>query len=160
MPQHTTKAASKRKSDNNVSNFIEDLRSNDSTEGVYVARVLKVLGNKRIQVVYCVGEKAVVAELIIPGKFSKRGKHEVRVEINTYLLIAETGISQNSVEMLGIIDRHHLEQISKYIEIDKRVRAIETDTTAIMSGKVTEEDGFEFEAVKPVEEQELNVDDI
>jgi hypothetical protein len=149
------------KSDPIVRNYIEDLRKND-TEYVHIARCLKRLGDGRVEVVYCVGEKGNIAQVIIPGRFRGRAKHSSFVDVNSYLLIAETGVSgPASLEMIALISASDLDKIKAVTEIDKRVLAVETDRDVINAGK-TVEDGFEFErsTTENKTDQPLVIDDI
>uniref|UniRef100_A0A6C0F2M7 S1-like domain-containing protein n=1 Tax=viral metagenome TaxID=1070528 RepID=A0A6C0F2M7_9ZZZZ len=150
------------KSDPIVRNYIEDLRKDD-TDHVHLARCLKRLGDGRVEVVYCIGEKGVIAQVIIPGRFRGRAKHSSFVDVGSYLLIGETGVSgPASLEMIALISDLQLETINKISPIDKRVLSKENDKEAIEAGK-TNEDGFEFDRSAPVVEeknQPVNIDDI
>jgi hypothetical protein len=150
------------KSDPIVRNYIEDLRKDD-TDHVHLARCLKRLGDGRVEVVYCIGEKGVISQVIIPGRFRGRAKHSSFVDVGSYLLIAETGVSgPAALEMIALISDLQLETINKISPIDKRVLSKENDKEAIEAGK-TNEDGFEFDRSAPVvdeKDQPVNIDDI
>lgn len=150
------------KSDPIVRNYIEDLRKND-TAYVHIARCLKRLGDGRVEVVYCVGEKGNIAQVIIPGRFRGRAKHSSFVDVGSYLLIAETGVSgPASLEMIALISDIQLETINKIAAIDKRVLSKENDKETLEAGK-TNDDGYVFDRSAPVVEdkdQSLVIDDI
>jgi hypothetical protein len=145
------------KSDPIVRNYIEDLRKDD-TEHVHLARCLKRLGDGRVEVVYCIGEKGVIAQVIIPGRFRGRAKHSSFVDVGSYLLIAETGVTgPAALEMIALISDAQIATINDVAPIDKRVLAKDTDKEAIETGK-TNDDGFEFDYKK--DDQPVNIDDI
>lgn len=150
------------KSDPVVRNYIEDVR-NEDTEHVHIARCLKRLGDGRVEVVYCIGEKGVIAQVIIPGRFRGRAKHSSFVDVGSFLLIAETGVlGPAALEMIALISDEQLASINKIAAIDKRVLAKENDKEAIEAGK-TNDDGFEFDGTAPVaqeKDQKLVIDDI
>ena len=144
------------KSDPIVRNYIEDLRKDD-TEHVHLARCLKRLGDGRVEVVYCIGEKGVIAQVIIPGRFRGRAKHSSFVDVGSYLLIAETGVTgPASLEMIALISDAQIATINDVAPIDKRVLAKDTDKEAIETGK-TNDDGYAFVYKK---DQSVKIDDI
>lgn len=147
------------KSDPVIRNYIEDLRAKD-TEHVHLARVLKYNGDGRVEVVYCVGEKGNIAQVIIPGRFRGRAKHSSFVNVGSYLLIGETGLSgSTALEMIAMVTDEQLAKIREVAEIDKRLLSKETDKEAVIAGKVEGEDAYEFER-GPDENQSVNIDDI
>jgi hypothetical protein len=146
------------KSDPIVRNYIEDLRKDD-TEHVHLARCLKRLGDGRVEVVYCIGEKGVIAQVIIPGRFRGRAKHSSFVDVGSYLLIAETGVTgPASLEMIALISDAQIATINDVAPIDKRVLAKDTDKEAIEIGK-TNDDGYEF-VYKKDKDEPVKIDDI
>ena len=151
------------KSDPVVRNYIEDLRKND-TEHVHLARCLKRLGDGRVEVVYCVGEKGNIAQVIIPGRFRGRAKHSSFVDAGSYLLIAETGVSgPAALEMIALVSDVQLEKIQEVVEVDKRLLSKDADKEAVMAGKVEGEDSYVFDRSAQVVEdknQPVNIDDI
>jgi hypothetical protein len=145
------------KSDPIVRNYIDDLRKKD-TEHVHLARCLKRLGDGRVEVVYCVGERGVIAQVVIPGRFRGRAKHSSFVDVGSFLLIAETGVTgPAALEMIALISDAQIATINDVAPIDKRVLAKDTDKEAIETGK-TNDDGFEFDYKK--DDQPVNIDDI
>jgi hypothetical protein len=153
MHPHSKKTFT-NKSDPIVRNYIDDLRKKD-TEYVHIARCLKRLGDGRVEVVYCIGEKGVVAQVIIPGRFRGRAKHSSFVDVGSFLLIAETGVvGPAALEMIALISDAQIAAINDVAPVDKRVLAKETDKDAIETGKT--ENGFEFD----YSAQPVKIDDI
>jgi hypothetical protein len=157
---HPNSKKSFNKSDPVIRNYIEDLRAKD-TEHVHLARVLKYNGDGRVEVVYCVGEKGNIAQVIIPGRFRGRAKHTSFVNVGSYLLIGETGVSGcAALEMIAMVSDEQLSKIREVVEVDKRLLSKDTDKEAVMAGKVAGEDAYEFERGPDDENQSVNIDDI
>jgi hypothetical protein len=159
MPAHNRKTFV-NKSDPVVRNYIDDLRKND-TEHVHLARCLKRLGDGRVEVIYCEGEKATISQVIIPGRFRGRAKHSSFVDIGSFLLIAETGVTgPAALEMIALISPVQIDMIKAVTEIDNRVLATEIDKDVLASGKNLNEDGFVFDTTIQEDQKEVNIDDI
>jgi len=159
MPAHNRKT-SVNKSDPVVRNYLEDLRKED-TEHVHLARCIRRLGDGRIEVIFCQGEKATISQVIIPGRFRGRAKHSSFVDIGSFLLVAETGVTgPAALEMIALISQVQLDMIKLVVDVDKRVLATEIDKDVLASGKQVNEDGFEFDTAAPEVQKEVNIDDI
>ena len=159
MPAHNRKTFV-NKSDPVVRNYIDDLRKKD-TEHVHLARCLRRLGDGRVEVIYCEGEKATIAQVIIPGRFRGRAKHSSFVDIGSFLLIAETGVvGPAALEMIALISQVQIDMIKTFTEIDKRVLATEIDRDVLASGKNLNEDGFVFDTTAQEDQKDVNIDDI
>ena len=91
MPRHYVDSA-KRKSDGMVADYIADLKKKDMNDEVYVARVIKNLGNARIEIVYSSNNKVFVDQAKIPGRFTGRAKKSMLVSPGTFILVANTGL--------------------------------------------------------------------
>jgi hypothetical protein len=159
---HPNKKTFANKSSPVVRDYINDIVNKENLDGVHIARVLKKLGDGRVEVVYCVGERGVISQVIIPGRFRGRAKHSSFVDMNSFLLISETGVSgPASLEMIALIDETELEKIKAVVNIDKRVLSVETDRDAVAAGK-TNDIGYEFDRTAQVDEvqKELVIDDI
>lgn len=171
MPGKKFQKVYENKGDKVVENYIYDLKKND-TEGVHIGRVLKMLGNGRIDVVYSIKEKdkmtfegsrGVIAQAFIPGRFSGKGKGSSFVNVGAFVLISDTGvIGSAALEMIALISAEKFAKIKDIVDIDPRLLTAETDKTALEGGNVSVEDGYEFAA--PGEEDKdtptINIDNI
>jgi len=111
MPRHSGDS-SKRKSDGIVSDYIYDLKKKEMDDEIYVARVIKNLGNARIEVVYSHDEKVFVGQAKIPGRFTGRARKSMLVSPGTFLLVAKTGVvGALALEMMAIVSREELVKI-------------------------------------------------
>lgn len=155
MPGKKFQKVYENKGDKVVENYIYDLKKKD-TEGVHIGRVLKMLGNGRIEVVYSIkekdkttfeGSKGMIAQAFIPGRFSGKGKGSSFVNVGSYVLVSDTGvIGAAALEMIALISAEKFAKIKEVTEIDPRLLTAVTDKTALEEGKVSVEDGFEFAA--------------
>ena len=158
MHSHNKKKTFANKSDPVIRDYIEDLRSKD-TEHVHIARVLKFNGDGRVEVVYCIGEKGIIAQVIIPGRFRGKAKYSSMVDVGSFLLIGETGVSgPASLEMMALISDEQMSKIRDVVEVDKRVLAKEADKETIVANKVAVDDIDFFD--RSGNTHSVNIDDI
>ena len=140
MHPHNKKKTFANKSDPVVRDYIDDLRAKD-TEHVHIARVLKFNGDGRVEVVYCIGEKGIIAQVIIPGRFRGKAKYSSMVDVGSFLLIGETGVSgPASLEMIARISDEQMDKIKNIVDVDKRILAKEADKETIIANKVAVDD--------------------
>jgi len=160
MPRHSGDS-SKRKSDDMVSNYIYDLKNSkkggEPMDEIYVARVIKTLGNARIEVVYSHGEKVFVGQAKIPGRFTGRAKRTMMVAPGTFLLVAKTGvIGALALEMVAIVSREELAKIQELIPVHSNVTSVVTDIEELQTRTTAKDDGFVFEG----REDEIDIDNV
>jgi hypothetical protein len=158
MHSHNKKKTFANKSDPVIRDYIEDLRAKD-TEHVHIARVLKFNGDGRVEVVYCIGEKGIIAQVIIPGRFRGKAKYSSLVDVGTFLLIGETGVSgPASLEMIALISDEQMDKIKSVVDVDKRILAKEADKETIVANKVAVDDIDIFDRSGTT--HSVNIDDI
>lgn len=82
------------------------------SEGKYVSRVTRKLGNGRVEMVYLKKEKDSVrtdtGQAIIRGSFRGRGKRDVWIDIGTYTIVEE---NLGVLEIVGVLTREQMKQI-------------------------------------------------
>jgi hypothetical protein len=159
MPRHSGDST-KRKSDDMVSNYIYDLKhkikGDEPADEIYVARVIKTLGNARIEVVYSHGEKVFVGQAKIPGRFTGRAKKSMMVSPGTFILVAKTGvIGPLALEMMAIVSREELAKIEELVPIHSNVTSAVTDTADLQTRTTAKDDGFVFEG-----QDEVDIDNV
>jgi hypothetical protein len=158
MHSHNKKKTFANKSDPVIRDYIEDLRAKD-TEHVHIARVLKFNGDGRVEVVYCIGEKGIIAQVIIPGRFRGKAKYSSLVDVGSFLLIGETGVSgPASLEMMALISDEQMDKIKSVVDVDKRILAKEADKETIVANKVAVDDVDIFDRSGTT--HSVNIDDI
>ena len=159
MPRHTG-SASKAKSDGMIESYIYDLKhpkKGEEPAEVYVARVIKNLGNARIQVVYSHNDKVLVEQAKIPGRFTGRAKKTMMVDSGVFILVAKTGVvGALALEMIAIVSREDIAEIEKHTVIHPNVTSLVTDESDLLTRTTAHEGGFEFEG----REEEINIDNV
>lgn len=105
-------------------------------EGTMLGRVIKRLGNGRMEV-FAQGANKSVHTLNVPmrGGLTGRAKKSVWVDVNKLVLIAETGLAGASHEIVAVLETMHIDAIKQF-GLDPRFFAV-SDTTE-------EDAGFEF----------------
>ena len=149
-----------------IQNCMDDMRTEGYVDDVHIGRVIRTLGDKRIEVFYTEtvkdDQKGRVVQAKIPGKFSGKAKHSVFITVGTFVAIANTGVTGSAeFEIAAVFSPDQMRDISKEIKLDPRVLAIDnTDSHQLVSMKMTSRDevGYDFE--KNVVDEELEIDDI
>lgn len=150
-----------------VQNFLDDLRTEGHVEDVHIGRVLRKMGDGRMEVFYVDTSKKTeqgnVAQAKIPGKFSGRGKRSVWIDIGTFVAIASNGLGGGvEFEIAAVFTPDEMRDISKEFNVDARVLALDiTDSSQLMkrTAKNTEIAGYEFGIISE-DDEEVNVDNI
>lgn len=145
-----------------IHDFLDDMRKEGHVDDVYIGRVLRWLGDKRIEVFYTETVKneqrgrAVQAK--IPGKFSGKAKYSVHIDVGSFVAIANTGVSGSAeFEIVAVFSPDQMRDITKEFDVDKRVLALDnTDAHQLVTTKTSAQDetGYDFE------NEELDVNDI
>jgi hypothetical protein len=149
-------------------NFLDDLRKEGEVANVHIARILRRMGDGRMEVFYVekVGVKnetrGKVAQAVIRGSFRGRGKHSVWIDVGSFVAIAETGVSGSAaLEIVAVFAPDEMRDIASEFDVDSRVLAVDNvDAKQLLASKggVASDAGFEFGTID--EEEELDIDDI
>jgi hypothetical protein len=155
-----------------VNNLFDDLKTEGTVEHVHIARVIRRLGDGRMEVFYTekankTGEmRGKVAQAVIRGSFRGRGKHSVWIDVGSFVAIVETGVAGSSaLEISGVISPEQMRELAKEVPIDPRILAVDaTDAAQLLSSKmsgVTSGDtGYEFDTIAEDDDEDLDVDGI
>jgi hypothetical protein len=150
-----------------VQNFLDDLRAEGTVADVHIARILRKMGNGRMEVFFVDNakktEKGTVTQAKIPGKFSGRGKHSVWMDIGTFVAVADSGISGSAeFEVVAVFTPDQMRDIGKEFEVDPRVLAVDVTDVVQLKGsamKTNSGAGYEFDVLGESDE-EVDVDAI
>lgn len=160
-----------------VDDLLDDIRNGENTQGVNVARVTKRMGCGRMEVFYLeevveekktdnwmTGEKSVnrkveqrVVQQIMPmrGGLRGKGKRNVWVDLDSLVMIAETGLAGTTHEIVAVFSP---EQIAKL----RRLKP-DMDERYFLKGNAEvsskQDGGFEFEEEEK-EDEEVDIDNI
>lgn len=142
-----------------VDDLLDDYRDDAITTGVFVGRVLKRMGSGRMEVFFK-DQLGDTHQMILPlrGGLRGKGKSSVWVDVDSIVMIAETGLSGMTHEIVAVFSDVQVARYKKLVPTaDPRLfqRGGSADTANV------EEDGFEFEAEeKPKEDEDINIDNI
>jgi len=141
--------------------YLSDLKKDGSVEDVFVGRILKTLGNGRMDVFYVDGDTARTTKATIRGLFRGKGKHSVGMGTNSIVLIADSGIhGASQYEIVCLLSADQIRDLRKFVELDHRILAMGvTDDAVLISNTLKEGDGIEFIGVAE-EEEDVDVDTI
>jgi hypothetical protein len=154
-----------------INNLFDDLKTEGSVEHVHIARVLRKMGDGRMEVFYTekankAGEmRGKVAQAVIRGSFRGRGKHSVWIDVGSFVAIVETGVAGSSaLEISGVISPDQMRELAKEVTIDPRILAVDaTDSAQLlsskMSGVTSGDSGYVFDTVDE-DDEDVDVDDI
>lgn len=124
-------------------------------ENIYVGRVARKLGNGRVEVSYSVQKREEIVDndgtvledkikciiqqgqVKIPGKFRGRSKRSVWIEVNSIVIIEDSGLG--IMEIKALLTRDQLKDLSAEMNIHPQVLADQ------LGGADQEELGIEFE---------------
>jgi hypothetical protein len=148
--------------------FLDDLRKEGNVKDVHIARVLRKMGDGRMEVFYTKkSEKSKetrgkVDQAVIRGSFRGRGKRSVWIDVGSFVAVAETGLGGSiGLEIVAVFSPEEMRDISKEFNVDPRVLAVDaTDGTQLLASKMSmnHEVGYEFDTID--EEEEVDIDDI
>lgn len=144
-----------------VDAYLEDIRDKSSTKGVYIGRILKRMGSGRMQTFYMGEEngKPVGKEQIIVMRGGLRGKAKktVWVDVDSVVLIADTGLSGTTHEIIGVFSESQVAHYRKMVpDADPRL-FLKTGGGSTEAG---EEDIFDHSSSSEEDDAEVDVDGI
>jgi hypothetical protein len=150
-------------------NFIDDLRKEGEVANVHIARILRRMGDGRMEVFFVekVGSnsetRGKVAQAVIRGSFRGRGKHSVWIDVGSFVAIAETGVSGSAaLEIVAVFSPDEMRDIASEFDVDLRVLAVDnTDGAQLLGNKMSSshDAGYEFGTIAE-QDEELDIDDI
>ncbi len=136
--------------------FLEDVREETNLSDVFVARIIKKMGNGRLQAFYVDDkQRPHIVQTIIRGSFRGKGKRSVWIDENSVVILADSGISGSAeFEIMAVLSGDEVRDLRKLKEVDPRIIATNImDSSQLMSDiPVVSETGFEFDNIEPTEE--------
>jgi len=155
-----------KKNNNLIRNLLDDFGEDDANN-IFVGRVIKKLGNGRMQVFYTTKNEddeiqPHLDQAAIRGNMRGRSKRSLWIDIGTIVIISKTEdfSGPKSFEIIGVVGEDQLDKIKEAAQLDPRVLAVDiTDEASLMTAikKDKEEGGFEF---SNEEEKDVNVENL
>lgn len=174
--QRNSEGSKARHNREHVDDLLDDYRKGEDTKGVYVGRVLRRMGNGRMEVLYfqtvidkddeeslaldvaptkkAPKTRTEMVQRIMPMAGGLRGKAKktVWVDIDSLVMLAETGLAGTTHEIIAVFSPEHVARYRKlFPDADERL--------FMKNGNTDEADadgGVTFEAA----DEEVDVDDI
>ena len=143
-----------------IDDYLDDIRKCESTKGVFIGRILRRMGSGRMQVFYIGDDKAAKEQIIVMrGGLRGKAKKTVWVDVDSVVLIAETGLSGMTHEIVGVFSES---QVALYRKLDPNADPrlfLKTAPTGEQS-KAEDDDMFERGESSSEDDAEVDVDDI
>lgn len=152
-----------------ISEFVDTVRSQENTtSNIYVGRVDRKLGNGRVEVRYAVKKREVIeaygevlqdketyelktGQAIIRGSFRGRSKRSVWIEVNSPVLIEDSGLG--IMEIKALLTRDQLKDIAKETYVHPQILSDQ-------GASAPEGDAFEFGNESEEEASDTDIDNI
>jgi hypothetical protein len=171
MPRNTTGGSAHRGHSNSegpkarhnrefIDDLLDDYKNHEKTDGVYVGRVVSRKGNGRMEVLYMMPRRADGVEearmepvqQIMPMRGGLRGKAKktVWVDVDSLVMLAETGLAQTTHEIIAVFSPDQVERYRKLFPA--------ADERLFLKNGVTE--GEEAVLFTTEEGEEVDVDNI
>jgi hypothetical protein len=142
-----------------VDDYLDDVRNGEFAKDVFIGRILKRMGSGRMQVFY-IGNGNTGKEQIIGmrGGLTGKAKKTVWIDVDSVVLIAETGLSGITHEIVGVFSESQVSLFRKLVpNADPRL-FLKTAPTGTEEKK-DDDDLFE-RGESSSEDEEVDVDDI
>lgn len=136
-----------------VDALLDDYANNMSTYGVYVGRVLRRMGSGRMEVFYIDEEKQDVQRIVpMRGGLRGKGKKSVWIEIDSIVMIAETGLSGATHEIVAVFSDAQVQRLKELRPgMDPRI------FLKTVSGEEGKNNDLEFDRTV---DEDVDIDDI
>jgi len=141
------------------SNLLADIRDDEDIDGILVGRVMRKLGDGRMEVDFIKNERLETEKARMKGSIRGRGKRDAWVDVGSYVILNETGVDGAlALEIVMPLNPDQVKVLKKEGLISENLCVKE----------VGDNDGIEFDSgakeeeveVEPQPERELNIDNI
>jgi hypothetical protein len=139
-------------------NLLADIRDDEDIDGIIVGRVMRKLGDGRMEVDFIKNDRLETEKARMKGSIRGRGKRDAWVDVGSYVVLNETGLTGSmSYEIVMPLSPIQVAHLRKEGVMDERL----FEKTSTEGG---EADGIEFETVAAEEKkepaQEIDIDTI
>ena len=140
-------------------NLLADIRDDEDIDGILVGRVMRKLGDGRMEVDFIKNERLETEKARMKGSIRGRGKRDAWVDVGSYVILNETGVDGAlALEIVMPLNPDQVKVLKKEGVISEHLATKE----------VEDNDGIEFDAgakeeevdVEPQPEREFNIDNI
>ena len=142
-----------------IDTLLDDYANNENTSGVYVGRILKRMGCGRMEVFFIDDSmnppQAKQQIIALRGGLRGKGKKTVWVDVDSLVMIAETGLAGTTHEIVAVLTESHVARLKKVMK--------NADPRLFLRGSQDAkdgDDGFEFERHEEKQDEDFDVDAI
>jgi len=153
-------SSTSKKSRQLFENILSDVRDGDFPDTLHIGKVVRKLGQGRMEVNYIHEDRLHAVRAPVRGALSGRGKKDAFIDVNSIVLISETGMDSGIThEIIGVLSASQLSALKGEMTLDPRLFA---------GGESGVSDGIEFDTIveepastdKAGEPKELDIDTI
>ena len=142
-----SESSTSKKNKRLFSNLLSDIYEDEDTEGVHIGRVIRKLGEGRMEVMFIANERLETVRAPMKGSIRGRGKKDAWVDVGSFVILNETGLTGSmSHEIVMPLTPQQIAQLRKEGIIDERL-------VEKISAESGEGDGIEFETPPTAEEK-------
>ena len=125
--------------------YMSDVRKDGKVDDVHVGRIIRKLGNGRMEVFYTIGDRGQIVNASIRGLFRGKGKHSVDMDVNSVVIVSDSGIAGPSqFEIVCLLSLDQIRDLQKVVKLDRRILTFEvTDGVELIKDEVNV-GGFDF----------------
>jgi hypothetical protein len=135
-------------------NLLADINEGDDINGIHVGRVMRKMGDGRMEVDYIDEDRLKTVSARMKGSIRGRGKKDAWVDVGSFVILNYTGVEGSlAYEIVMPLDAKQVAELRKEGMISEH----------LLEKKVEDEGGIEFEetqAVEDVKDKEIDIDTI
>lgn len=135
-------------------NLLADINEGDDIDGIHVGRVMRKMGDGRMEVDYIDEDRLKTVSARMKGSIRGRGKKDAWVDVGSFVILNYTGVEGSLA--YEIVMPLNIKQIA-----DLRKEGMISEH--LLEKKMEDEGGIEFDeapAVEDVKQQEIDIDTI
>ena len=133
-----------KKNNKFIKDFLTDLREEGSVSDIHIARVMKMLGNGRVEVFYVLEDgRGISGQALIRGLFRGRGKRDAWIDVGTVVAVDVQNLGDTTI--VAVLSREQVRHLEKEMELDPRILAVEnTNVEELVKNTAALQDAFDF----------------
>ena len=133
-----------KKNNKFIKDFLTDLHKEGEVADVHIARVMKMMGNGRVEIFYVLADgKGISGQAVIRGLFRGKGKRDAWIDVGSVVAVDVQNLGD--ITIVAVLSREQIHQLEKEMELDPRILAKEsTNTEDLVKNTVALQDAFDF----------------
>jgi len=143
-------------------NLLADIRDDEDIDGILVGRVMRKLGDGRMEVDFIKNDRLETEKARMKGSIRGRGKRDAWVDVGSYVILNETGVDGAlAMEIVMPLNPDQVKVLKKEGLISEHlaVKGIEDNDGIEFDAGAKEEEEVEVQP-QPQPQREINIDNI